>query len=125
MKRLCYIIFFLSSKCISQKVDSIYFNLYTDSLKRGVHNYINIVGRLSNGNYRPLNNKQILFWSSSGTWEGNDLIPDTGFTGQKISVKATLKENPLLFDSITIYLKTVPDTSKLKTEKEIFEKKKD
>ena len=33
----------------AQKVDSIYFHLYTDSLKKGVYNYINVDARLQNG----------------------------------------------------------------------------
>jgi len=33
----------------AQKVENIYVNLYTDSLKKGTFNYINIDGKLSNG----------------------------------------------------------------------------
>ena len=41
----------------AQKVDSIYFNLYTDSLKKQVHNYINVDGKFSNGSWLPLTEK--------------------------------------------------------------------
>ena len=37
-----------------QKVDSIYFHLYTDSLKKGFFNYINVDGKMSDGNWQPL-----------------------------------------------------------------------
>jgi hypothetical protein len=57
----------------AQQVDSIYFHLYTDSLKKGVHNYINVDGKLSNGHWLPLTNKEIEFSSSTGKFEGNSL----------------------------------------------------
>jgi len=119
-----FLIFFSTVRSHAQKVDSIYFNLYTDSLKKGTHNYINVVGKLSNGTYRPLNSKQVLFYSDAGIWAGNDLILDTGYTGKSVFVKATLTANARLADSIIIYLKTMPDTARLKTAEEIFEKKK-
>ena len=37
----------------AQKVDSIFFHLYTDSLKKGQYNYINIDGKLSDGRWMP------------------------------------------------------------------------
>ena len=49
----------------AQKVDSIYFHLYTDSLKKGTYNYINVDGKLSDGTWKPLTAKDILFSSSS------------------------------------------------------------
>jgi hypothetical protein len=33
----------------AQKVDSIFFHPYTDSLKKGTYNYINVDGKLSDG----------------------------------------------------------------------------
>ena len=56
-----------------QKIDSIYFNLYTDSLKKGTYNYINVEGRLSNGNIRPLDSTQLIFTASAGKFFGNSL----------------------------------------------------
>src|SRR5882762_9561310 len=58
----------------SQKIDSICFHLYTDSLKKGVHNYINVDGRLSDGRWLPLTAKEILFTCNTGKFEGNDLV---------------------------------------------------
>lgn len=115
---------FISAGCFAQKVDSIYFNLYTDSLKKGTHNYINVVGRLAGGGYRPLSSKQLSLWSDTGAWEGNDLIIDPSFTGKNVHIKATLKNNASLTDSAVIWIKTFIDTTGLKTEKEILNKKK-
>lgn len=115
---------FISIGCCAQEVDSIYFNLYTDSLKKGTHNYINIVGRLAGGGYRPLGSKQLNLWCDNGTWEGNDLIINPLFEGKNIHVKATLRNNASITDSVIIWIKTIPDTASLKTEKEILNKRK-
>jgi hypothetical protein len=108
-------------KSSAQQVDSIFFNLYTDSLKKGVHNYINVDGKLSNGNWLPLNNnKEITFTASAGRWEGNSLLIDTSFKGEKIIVKAVLKNNPAIWKETTIYIKKVETAERLKTMDEIM-----
>ena len=72
---LLIVILAAASPLFAQKVDSIYFNLYTDSLKKGQHNYINIDGKLSNGRWQPLTSKDIQFSCSSANFEGNDEYP--------------------------------------------------
>ena len=104
----------------SQKVDSIFFHLYTDSLKKGVYNYINVDGKLSNGTWKPLTSKEINFTTSDGRFEGNSLILDTAFKGEKVTVKAILKENPALWKEVTIYIKKLIDMEKLKTMEEVM-----
>lgn len=104
----------------SQSIDSIYFHLYTDSLKKGVHNYINVDGKLSNGQWRPLTAKDIIFTSSFGNFEGNSLIIDTSFKGEKVSVKAVYKSNPALWREVTIYIKKIESTEGLKTLEEVM-----
>lgn len=105
----------------AQQVDSIFFHLYTDSLKRGVHNYINVDGKLSNGRWLPLNNnKEIDFTSSAGKFEGNSLILDTAFKGEKVTVKAVLKNNTAIWKEIDIYIKKVETNERLKTIDEIM-----
>lgn len=104
----------------TQTVDSIFFHLYTDSLKKGVHNYINVDGKLSNGQWRPLTSKDISFSSSYGVFDGNSLIIDSGFKGEKVSVKAVLKTNPALWKEVTIYMKKVESTERLKTIDEVL-----
>lgn len=124
MKKFLLLLFIAASASANaQKIDSIYFHLYTDSLKKGVHNYINVDGLLSNGRYLPLTNKQIEFWCNTGTWDGNDLIIDSSYKKDSVVVKAALKENPSLTKSITIYIKTKPDPD-LKTEQQVLDEMK-
>lgn len=93
----------------AQQVDSIYFHLYTDSLKKGQHNYINVDGKLSNGSWLPLTAKQILFTSSEGTFNGNELFIPDHFKPEKVTVKAILRSNPSIWKEITIWIKQLPD----------------
>ncbi|THU32456.1 hypothetical protein FAM09_27065 [Niastella caeni] len=104
----------------AQQVDSIFFNLYTDSLKKGVHNYINVDGKLSNGRWLPLTNKEIDFTASTGKFVGNSLVIDTAFKGEKVTVKAVLKNNNSIWKEVTIYMKKVESTERLKTVDEIL-----
>src|SRR5947207_15888775 len=103
MKKLL-IILTLSFFCIpifAQKIDSIYFHLYTDSLKKGRHNYINVDGKLSNGQWQPLSSKEIQFSSSVGEFEGNDLVLPAMMKQEKVTVKAVLKNNPAVSKEVT------------------------
>lgn len=104
----------------AQKVDSIYFHLYTDSLKKGTHNYINVDGRLSNGRWLPLTSKEIQFSSSAGSFEGNDLILPIDLKEEKVLVKAILKSNTAVWKEITIWIKKKPDPERLPTKEEIM-----
>jgi len=103
----------LSIPAFSQKVDSIFFHLYTDSLKKGQHNYINVDGKLSNGQWQPLTSKQIQFSSSACEFEGNDLIIPSDFKEEKIKVRAELKTDPSIWKEVTIWLKKIPDPDSL------------
>jgi hypothetical protein len=118
---LHFILFFFASN--AQKIDSIYFHLYTDSLKKGTHNYINVDGKLSNGNWKPLTSKEIVFTSSYGQFEGNELILPAECTVEKILVKAVLKADPNKWKEITIWIKKKPDPEKLPTRDEILNSK--
>ena len=116
------IILFFSASVFSQKIDSISFHLYTDSLKKGQHNYINIDGKLPNGHWLPLTAKEIQFSSSLGEFEGNDLVLPIKFEEKKIQVKAILKNNPAIWKEITIWVKKLPDPAHLPTTEEILKK---
>ena len=104
----------------AQKIDSIYVNLYTDSLKKGTYNYINIDGRLSNGRYLPLDNNDLTFTASAGEFKGNSLWIDKDFKQDKVSIKVVLKSNPLQHKEFDIYIKQKPDNEKLKTSDDII-----
>ncbi len=111
----------------AQKVESIFFNLYTDSLKKGgIHNYINIDGKTADGKWQPLSSKEIQFSASCGIFEGNDLLlPDTP-TQEKVTIRATLRSNPEVWKETTIWIKKKRDSEILQTSEEILkEMKKD
>lgn len=121
MKKIILFILFavIASPLFAQKVDSIYFHLYTDSLKKDQHNYINVDGKLSNGSWLPLTSKEIQFSCSTATFEGNELIIPFDFKEKKVTVKAVLKSNPAVWIERTIWIKTIPD-GKLPTKDEII-----
>lgn len=107
----------------AQKVDSIYFHLYTDSLKKGTHNYINVDGKLSNDKWKPLTEKEIKFSSSYGVFEGNELIIPANCTEEKIMIKAILKDQPAIWKEITIWIKQKPDDELLPSKEEVLKNK--
>jgi len=104
----------------AQKIDSIYFHLYTDSLKKGTHNYINIDGKTSDGKWRPLTSKDITFTSSYGTFDGNELILPDEPTVQKITIKAVLKSDPKTWKEITVWIKKKPDDELLPSKEDVL-----
>ena len=108
----------------AQKVDSIYFHLYTDSLKKGTHNYINVDGKLSNGKWKPLTEKEISFTSSYGIFEGNDLVLPAVCKEEKVIIKAVLKDQPGIWKETTIWIKKKTDDEKLPTKEEVMNGKK-
>lgn len=122
MKKLLIIFLVLSAfTSKAQKVESIYFNLYTDSLKKGVHNYINVDGKLADGSYLPLMSDEVAFTSSAGRWDGNSLVIDTAYKQDSVVITASLKEHPEIKKNVTIYLKKIVTDPPLKTEKELME----
>jgi len=104
----------------AQQVESIAFHLYTDSLKKGVYNYINVDGKLTDGSWRPLGSKQLRFSSNTGTWDGNNLIIDSSYNKDSVVVTAVMKGNPALQKTVTIYMKKNLVGERLKTEKELL-----
>lgn len=113
------VIFLYSITAPAQKIDSIFFHLYTDSLKKGQHNYISVDGKLSNGHWLPLTSKEIQFSSSACVFEGNDLVLPLTTEEKTVQVKAVLKSDPAIRKEISIWVKTIPDPPHLPTKKEI------
>jgi hypothetical protein len=121
LKRFLFLIFLFAFSFVkAQKVDSIYVHLYTDSLKKGTYNYINIDGKLANGKFLPLDTSDILFSSSDGKFYGNSLYIDPDFSKEKVNIKAVLKSNPSVYKQFDIYIKKIPNPTKLKTLDEIL-----
>ena len=119
-KALLMLFISISSFAAAQKVDSIYVNLYTDSLKKGTYNYINVDGLLSNGRYLPLDSTHVIFWASDGKFMGNSLWIDKNFNRNHVYIKIVLKQNPKLSKEFTMYVKKKPDDEKLKTDEELL-----
>ena len=121
MRRYLLFLFILTgSVCKAQKVDSIYVNLYTDSLKKGTFNYINIDGLLPNGGYIPLDTTYLIFSASAGKFYGNNLFIDKNFKEEKVAIKVQLRRNPAQFKSFEMYIKKKPDNEILKTTEQIL-----
>jgi hypothetical protein len=125
MKRFFYFTILISLAFLSnaQKIDSIYFHLYTDSLKKGTHNYINVDAKLSDGKWKPLSAKEITFTSSYGTFEGNELVLPDKPVVDKLTIKAVLKSDPGLWKEMTVWIKKKPDDELLPTAEEILKSK--
>lgn len=97
------------SPLFAQKVESIHFHLYTDSLKKGQNNYINVDGKMSNGRWMPLTSKDIEFSCPEAAFQGNELIIPENFTEKKVTVTAVFKKDPSLRIEKTIWIKQLPD----------------
>lgn len=108
----------------AQTIDSIYVHLYTDSLKKGTYNYINIDGYTSDKRYLPLDSTDISFSSSIGTFEGNSLWIAPDCSAEKVSIKAVLKSNPTIYRTFDIYIKKKPNDEALRTTEEILNESK-
>ena len=109
----------------AQKIESIHFNLYTDSLKKGFYNYINVDGKDSQGQWQPLDSSKILFTCNTGFFKGNDLFIDSSYVGDCIKVKAVLKENPSIWKETTVFIRKRPFTEPLKSSEEILNEMKE
>ena len=110
MKKNLLILFVLSTLATkAQKVEAIFVNLYTDSLKKGTFNYINIDGQLSNGKYVPLDNTKILFTCDKAKFVGNSIIIPADFAEEKVTIKVTLKNEWKIFKEFEIFIKKMED----------------
>jgi hypothetical protein len=116
LKHFLFFLFSLSFLVArAQKIDSIYVHLYTDSLKKGTYNYINIDGKLDNGRYLPLDSSEINFSSSDGKFYGNSLFLPEDFHKEKVHIKAALRSDPSMYKEFDIYIKKIPNPTTLKT----------
>jgi hypothetical protein len=125
LKKIITIILFIAAfkTADAQKLDSLYFNLYTDSLKKGTFNYINVDGRYSDGRYLPLTTKELIFTCDAGKFEGNSLFLDSSVKLEKVVVKVSLKTDPSVTRERIIYIKKFEDSSGVKTMEEVMQPK--
>lgn len=121
LKRLILLSFIIIPAALfAQKIDSIYFNLYTDSLKKGTYNYINVEGKFSDGRIRPLDSTQLSFNSSSGKFTGNSLWLPFDFNEEKVNITVISRKDPSHAIYKTIYIKKKNDDVPLKTVNDII-----
>jgi hypothetical protein len=121
---LFFCLLFATGAASAQKVDSIYFHLYTDSLKKGFYNYINIDGKMSDGGWQPLDSTQVLLISNGGFFRGNDLFIDSTYTAETVKIKVVLKSNPRIWRETVVYIRKRGFEEKLKTNEEILDEMK-
>ena len=93
----------------AQKIEKFYINLYTDSLKKGTHNYINVDGQLSNGSWLPLTHKELIYTTDNGYFEGNSLVLPSNPNYNKVTITVTLLSDAKSKISKTIWIKQKPD----------------
>lgn len=122
-KNILLLLFILFSQFVkAQKVDSLFFNLYTDSLKKGTLNYINVDAKYSNGRYLPLTEMQLEYTASAGYFERNSLFVPVDIKVDSIVITVTLKQNKSVSKSITLHIKKKKDDEKLLSDKEMLDK---
>ena len=126
MKRIALILSLLVAGqwASAQKVDSIYFHLYTDSLKKGFYNYINVDGKTADGKWLPLTADEVIFSTANDTslrFQNNDLFIDSAYTKETVTVKAVLKSNPAIWKEVTISIRKRGFDEPLKSNEEILE----
>lgn len=110
----------ISQVVCAQKIESIHFNLYTDSLKKGFYNYINIDGKTTDGRWLPLTSKEIKLTTSGGEFDGNDLFIDSTYSIDSVKIKAELISDPRISKEVVIYIRKRGFSEILKTEDEII-----
>lgn len=122
MKKIVILVMLVMSFGASsaQKIDSLYFNLYTDSLKKGFYNYISVDGKLADGSWQPLDSTQVIFTSNGGFFKGNDLFIDSSYSGETVTIKAMLINNRNIWKETTIYIRKRGFDEPLKSNEEIL-----
>ncbi len=125
MKSILLFLFIgLLQTSFAQKLDSIYFNLYTDSLKKGTHNYINVEGKYKNGRILPVDNSEVIFEADSAKFVGNSLWLPLDFKPKFVKVWVSIKTAPQKKIQIIIPIKQKKDEEVLRSEQEILNSKK-
>jgi len=91
-------------------VESIRFNHYADSLKRGIRFYLNVEGVFSSNQIFPLDTATIKFQTSAGQLLGQDLLLNVNDAATRfITVTAIYKKDTSMSISSTIPVKRLTD----------------
>lgn len=95
----------LHTTSFAQQSDSLYFNLYTDSLKKGTWNYINVEYKYAQGHVVPLTAPKVELKSDRGIWDGNSLWIDWQFPFPYVEVEARYKSHSFLSRKQIIWIR--------------------
>ncbi len=117
---LLLLLLFAGTAPKAQKIESIEFNLYTDSLKKGFYNYISVDGRLDDGTWLPLDSTHLIFTANTGHFKGNDLFIDSSYQKDSVKVKVVLRSNPAIWKETIIYIRKRGFDELIKTEEELL-----
>lgn len=105
-------------------VIGIRFNLYSDSIKRNIHYYLNVEGKFSSGKIFPLDTSVLRFSSSDGKMIGQDLLLPLQDTVKTVTVEAWYKPHPDYYIRAVVPVKQAPDNPSLLTNPDqLFQKK--
>jgi hypothetical protein len=83
--------------------------LYTDSLKKGTWNYINVEYKFAQGRVVPLTTPQIELKSDRGIWDGNSLWIDWQFPFPYVEVEVRYKSNSVISSKQIIWIRQYDD----------------
>lgn len=89
----------------AQVPDSIWFDLYTDSLKKGSWNYINVVGRFAGGKVLPVSSARLRLQASVGKVENGSIWIDWKESADSVNIYVQLIKQPSLQKAVTIWIK--------------------
>lgn len=93
---------------------AIRFHHYADSLKRGIHFYLNVEGIYNSGRIYPLDTSRVRLFADKGKIIGQDLlIPQEDSLTRSISVKAVYRGNQAINAASEIPVKRLPDDESL------------
>jgi hypothetical protein len=96
----------ITADLVLPKLDSIRFNHYADSLKRGFHYYLNVEGIFSSGKIFPLDTSTVSIEVSEGKLYGQDLLINNNETSiQSVNATAIYKNDERLKALTTIPVK--------------------
>lgn len=91
------------------RLKTVYFNLYTDSLKPVLNYYVNVEGQTISGNYLPLDTTDVTLRADWGEMRGNEWVIPRVLLYDSVTFTATSRANPALRDQITIWIQKRKD----------------
>src|SRR5947209_1944729 len=82
------------------KLQRVYFNLYTDSIKTVLNYYVNVEGQYEHNRILPLDTSLVVITSDKGSMVGNEWIVPQKIDFEKVTFTTFAKENHKLRDMV-------------------------